>query len=108
MEGKGLPITCTTYITQSHALAGKDNFSVQVIRSVSKLVAAFVTFYKSGDPSTGIEYCDKEFCRFYHPQQASPPMNEGIYDPDLDLEFQIQLGSPVLQLPSASIIYERH
>ena len=104
LEGKGLPITYTTYITQSQALTGNDNFSVQVIRSVSKLVASFVTFYKSGDPSTGYEYCDKEFCRFYHPQQASFPANEGIYDPDLDLEFQIQLGSKLYpECPCASI-----
>ena len=104
LEGKGLPITYTTYITQSQTLSGKDNFSVQVIRSVSKLVAAFITFYKSGDPSTGFEYCDKEFCRFYHPQQASVESIEGIYHADFDLQFQIQLGSKLYpEYPCASI-----
>ena len=61
LEGKGLPITYTTYITQSQSVKGLDSISVNVIRSVSKLVASFVTFYKAGDPSTGYEYCDKEF-----------------------------------------------
>ena len=94
LEGKGLPITYTTYITQSQNIKGStDNISVPVIRSVSKLVASFITFYKSGDPSLGYEYADKEFCRFYHPHQAHDPLDEGIYDKNLDLEFQIQLGS---------------
>ena len=43
-EGKGLPITYTTYFTQSQAVKGSTDISVLVIRSVSKLVAAFVTF----------------------------------------------------------------
>ena len=73
LEGKGLPITYTTHITQSQTVKGSTDFSVPVIRSVSKLVASFVTFYKAGDPSTGYEYADKEFCRFYHPHQAHNP-----------------------------------
>ena len=93
LEGKGLPITYTTYITQSQTVKGSTDFSVPVIRSVSKLVASFVTFYKAGDPSSGYEYADKEFCRFYHPHQAHNPLDEGIYDKDKDLEFQIQIGS---------------
>ena len=93
LESKGLPITYTTYITQSQTVKGLTDISVPVIRSVSKLVASFVTFYKSGDPSTGYEYCDKEFCRFYHPHQNHEPLDEGIYDKNKDLEFQIQLGS---------------
>ena len=93
LEGKGLPITYTTYITQSQTVKGSTEISVPVIRSVSKLVAAFINFYKNGDPSTGYEYCDKEFCRFYHPHQNHKPLDEGIYDKNKDLEFQIQLGS---------------
>ena len=60
LEGKGLPITYTTYITQSQTVKGSTDISVPVIRSVSKLVASFITFYKAGDPSAGYEYCDKE------------------------------------------------
>ena len=93
LEGKGLPITYTTYITQSQTVKGSTDISVPVIRSVSKLVASFVSFYKNGDPSTGYEYADKEFCRFYHPHQNHEPLDAGIYDKDKDLEFQIQLGS---------------
>ena len=38
LEGKGLPITYTTYITQSQSVAGLTDINVPVIRSVSKLV----------------------------------------------------------------------
>ena len=93
LESKGLPITYTTFITQSQNIKGLTDISVPVIRSVSKLVAAFVTFYKNGDPRAGYEYADKEFCRFYHLHQNHEPLDAGIYDKDKDLEFQIQLGS---------------
>ena len=87
LESKGLPITYTAFITQSQNIKGLTDISVPVIRSVSKLVAAFVSFYKAGDPSTGYEYCDKEFCRFYHPHQNHEPLDAGIYHKNKDLEF---------------------
>ena len=93
LEGKGLPITYTTYITQSQSVEGNDSISVPVIRSVSKLVASFITFYRTDQPSLGYEYANKRFCRFYHPHQSHDSEVEGIYDVNKDLEFQIQLGS---------------
>ena len=93
LEGKGLPITYTTYITQMQSVEGSTDISVPVIRSVSKLVASFITFYRTDEPSLGYEYANKRFCRFYHPHQAHLSDIEGIYDINKDLEFQIQLGS---------------
>ena len=93
LEGKGLPITYTTYITQTQSIAGMSDINVPVIRSVSKLVASFITFYRDDDPSLGYEYANKRFCRFYHPHQSHDSLKEGIYDVNKDLEFQIQLGS---------------
>ena len=46
LESKRLPITYTTFITQSQNMKSLTDISVPVIRSVSKLVAALVTFYK--------------------------------------------------------------
>ena len=88
LEGKGLPITYTTYITQSQTVKGSADISVPVIRSSSKFVASFVTFYKNGDASIGYEYADKELCRFYHRHQNYEPLDAGIYDKNKDLEFQ--------------------
>ena len=74
-------------------MVGLTDISVPVIRSVSKLVASFITFYRDDDPSLGYEYANKRFCRFYHPHQTHDATVEGIYDINKDLEFQIQLGS---------------
>ena len=93
LEGQGLPITYTTYITQSQTVKGLTDTSVQVICSVSKLVASSITFYKAGSPSIGYEYCDKKFCRSYHPHQASDEADEGVYDANYNFQFQIPLGS---------------
>ena len=92
LEGKGLPITYTTYITQSQTVKGLTDISVQAIRSVSKLVATFITFYKNGDPSNGYEYADKEFCRFYHPHQSHDPLDQGIYDVNKGLRVSNPTG----------------
>ena len=89
LEGKGLPITYTTYITQSQSVAGYTDINVPVVRSVSKLVASFITFYRTDDPSLGYEYANKRFCRFYHPHQSHGSAVEGIYDINKDLEFQV-------------------
>ena len=81
------------------------DIGVPVIRSASKLVASFITFYKSVDPSEGYEYADKEFCRFPHPHQAHVPLDEGIYDTDKDVEFPIQVDSKLFpENPCNSIL----
>ena len=104
LESKGLPITYTTFITQSQSVAGYSDISVPVIRSVSKLVASFITFYRDDDPSLGYEYANKRFCRFYHLHQSHNSIEEGIYDINKDLEFQIQLGSKLyLEYPCNSL-----
>ena len=94
LGGKALPITMTTFITQQQTVAGYSQLDIQVIRSVSKLVGVFITFNK--DPVDSVvadEYFHKEFTRFYHPMINNDEAVNGFYNPDLDLEFQIQLGS---------------
>ena len=61
-----------------------------VVRSVSKLVAAFISFNKSG---VGDTHVMKEYNNFYHPMCNLNYQDSGYYNPDLDLEFQLQLGS---------------
>ena len=81
------------YITQMQSVASYSDINVPLIRSVSKLVASFITFYRTDDPSLGYEYANKRFCRFYHLHQTHIAVEQGIYDINKDLEFQIQLGS---------------
>ena len=92
LDGKELPITYNTYICQSNSVVGQANINTTVVRSVSKLAAAFITFYKA-DPTNGNNAVDKEYNRFYHPSIRTNFSTHGLYNPDNDLEFQLQLGS---------------
>ena len=100
-RGGELPITMTTYITQSQSIAGLKDINVQVLRSVSRLVAGFITFYKKpvagtltdGTYANNKFYVQREFNRFYHPMDNNDEALNGFYNYNLDLEFQIQLGN---------------
>ena len=87
-----LPITYNTYICQSNTVVGQATINTTVVRSVSKLAATFITFYKA-DPTNGNNAVDKEYNRFYHPSIRTSFSTHGLYNPDNDLEFQLQLGS---------------
>ena len=93
LGGKALPITMTTFITQQQTVAGYSQLDIQVIRSVSKLVGVFITFNKDPVDDASAKVFHKEFTRFYHPMINNDEDVNGFYNPDLDLEFQIQLGS---------------
>ena len=92
LDGKELPITYNTYICQSISVVGQSSINTTVVRSVSKLAAAFITFGKADLTGARTEV-DKEYNRFYHPMSRITYTATGNYDPDLDLEFQLQLGS---------------
>ena len=105
LGGKALPITMTTFLTQQQTVAGYSQLDIQVIRSVSKLVGLFITFKKDPVDAVGAnEYFHKEFTRFYHPMVNNDEEVNGSYNPDLDLEFSIQLGSKLYpEYPCKSI-----
>jgi hypothetical protein len=66
----------------------KNNVAVQVSRAVSRLQKAFITLYKQ--PTTEYAF-DKQSIKFYHPMEAYS-LAANKYDPDKELELQIQLG----------------
>ncbi|MCR9134331.1 MAG: hypothetical protein NXI08_17315 [bacterium] len=88
LDGKELPITKNTHICQSNSVV----VNTTVVRSVSKLTATFITFYKA-DATGGATEVHKEYNRFYHPSTRTTFSTHGNYNPDNDLEFQLQLGS---------------
>ena len=92
LDGKELPVTYNTYICQSNSVVGQSAINTTVVRSVSKLAAAFITFGKVDLTGASTEV-HKEYNRFYHPMSRITYNTSGIYEPDLDLEFQLQLGS---------------
>ena len=92
LDGKELPIIYNTYICQSNSVVGQATINATVVRSVSKLTATFITFYKA-DATGGTTEVHKEYNRFYHPSTRTTFSTHGNYNPDNDLEFQLQLGS---------------
>ena len=102
-DGKELPITYNTYICQSNSVVGQATINTTVVRSASKLAAAFITFNKEDLTGSSAEV-RKEFNRFYHPMSRITFANSEIHDNDLDLEFQLQLGSKLFpEYPCKSI-----
>lgn len=83
LAGKALPISYSTFISQQSAVSGKT-FAVQVVRAVSRLQRAFITFYSEPDVRTPFR---KPSITFHH------PMAESIeYDPDKEISLFLQLG----------------
>ena len=106
LSSKALPIKYTTYINQQSAISQKT-VAVQVSRAVSRLQKAFITFYKNpvvtttgGVTTTTETLMDKPAIKFYHPMDNL----DYKYNPDQELEFQIQLGGKLYpEYPCKSI-----
>jgi hypothetical protein len=45
LEGKSLPINYTTFVSQSHVMTQQPNFSVNIVRSFTRLKSLFLSFY---------------------------------------------------------------
>ena len=88
LAGKTLPLRYTTYISQQSSVVGKS-FSVQVIRAVTKLCKAFITFYNSD--GTYVLPFKKPSITFHHPMSEMDPSE--LYNPDKELQIYLQLGS---------------
>jgi hypothetical protein len=85
-SGKSLPIEYTTYISQQSAVVGKS-FAVQVIRAVSRLQKAFITFY--ADSALPLPF-RKPTITFHHPMDEMS--QSAFYDPDKELQIYMQLS----------------
>ena len=65
--------------------------SVHITRSLSRLKSIFITHYKDMSSQPLYRLLHKEFNTFYHPMNQ---MNaEFGYDPNFELEWQVQIGS---------------
>ena len=85
MAGKSLPLKYQTFISQQSSIVGK-NISVQVIRAVTKLQKAFITFYQ--EPGAPVPFI-KPNTYFHHPMSEAPL----TYTPSKELQIALQLGS---------------
>ena len=86
LAGKALPIEYSTYISQQSTVSGKS-FAVQIIRAVSRLQKAFVTFY--AEPTNALPF-RKPTITFHHPMNEE---TEQLYNADKEISLYMQLGS---------------
>jgi hypothetical protein len=87
LSGKPLPINYQTYISQSTTVGDGSKFSVNVSRAVTRLSRVYMTLDKPATTAANTESRSKEWNSFFH------PMATGVYDPELEFQFQVQIGS---------------
>jgi len=83
LSGKPLPINYQTFISQSTTVGDGGKFSVNVSRAVTRLSRVYMTL----DGPANAESRSKEWNSFFH------PMASGVYNPQLEFQYQVQIGS---------------
>ena len=94
LSGKSLPINYNTYVSQTQQLVGQ-NPVINVMRALTRLKSIFINIDKTrGNENVqadgGTTY--KTFNDFFHSMGALA-LNAQVYDPALEVECQIQMGS---------------
>jgi len=96
LSGKALPINFGTFVTQMQMTNSAQNLSVNLSRAFSRLKSIFVNFHIAAGPATANVAGNvlfnpgtrKQWNYFYHPMAW-----ETQYNPDNEVELQIQIGS---------------
>lgn len=104
LEGKTLPISYNTYVSQLLSLqTSSGNFTANITRSFTRLKSVFATFYQSTQLALGGAHgadFRKDWNTFYHPLIQDGKQ----YNPQNELELQIQVGSKLFpEYPVKSI-----
>jgi hypothetical protein len=103
-----LPINYNTYINQTQNISGQVDIAINVSRAISRLKSIFINFSKKSAQNrdnltrtdTGYDNgilasfgdINKPWNGFYHPMSGQIPKQE-LYNPNLEFESQIQIGS---------------
>jgi len=92
LSGKSLPIAYTTYISQQSSVVGKS-FAVQIVRAVSRLQKAFITFWAEPTTAIPLQPFRKSTITFHHPMAESSATWK--YNSDRELSIFLQLGAKI-------------
>jgi hypothetical protein len=93
LNGKSLPISYNTFISQIQTIAGQDNPLVTVSRAITRLKTVFVTLSK--DYTAGREgLVGRKFWNdFFSPMSSTNVTGIFEHKQDAEFEFQLQIGS---------------
>ena len=98
LSGKSLPLKYQTFISQQSQVVGKS-FSVQVVRAVTKLEKAFITFFRHPTLTYPNPFVNPSIY-LHHPMSE----DYGLYDPDKEIQISLQLGAKLYpEYPTNSI-----
>jgi len=89
LSGKALAINYNTYVSQMQTVVNQQN-SVHVTRSLSRLKSIFITHVGDLSANATSRLLHKEFNTFYHPMST---VTDNVYNPDKEIEWQVQIGS---------------
>ena len=86
LSGKSLPINYSSFAHMVSQTGGTKDFSVNVVRTFTRLKSAFVTLYRTALANTNLKECNY----FYHPHDTQA---SNIYYAAEEHTFQLQIGS---------------
>ena len=98
LEGKSLPISYSTYVSQLLSISSNNNFTANITRSFTRLKSVFSTFYRTDvDWKLHSDY-NKDWNTFYHPMlwDKADGGQYIAYNPASELQLQIQVGSKLM------------
>ena len=76
LDGGKVPISMTTYVSQSQTLAKQSEESIHVTRSMTRLKAMYLTFDGTSTNDTARRQFLKHCNNFYHPMANANPLME--------------------------------
>ena len=89
LSGKSLAINYNTYVSQMQTVVNAVN-SVHITRSLSRLKSIFISHVGNIADKENYAFVHKEFNNFDHPMLRAA---DSSYDPDFEMEWQVQIGS---------------
>ena len=89
LSGKSLAIKYNTNVSQMQTVVYQEN-SVHITRSLSRLKSIFISHVGNIADKESCALVHKEFNNFYHPMLRAA---DSSYDPDFEMEWQVQIGS---------------
>ena len=90
LQGKSLPISYNTFVSQLQTIAGQDAPLINVSRALTRLKSVFVTLHKD----TGITWtANRKFWNTFFSPMGIDNSTTLVHNSDGEFEYQLQIGS---------------
>jgi hypothetical protein len=103
LEGKSLPISYNTFVSQLQTISHQDKPLINVSRALTRLKSVFVTFWKepqhfpATDESAAYDtyFGNRRFWNTFFSPGHPENKEELVFNNDQDFEFRLQIGSKI-------------